>query len=329
MYTASSHASPATTLPREYVHKAAHSEVLLTGWHRDSVDAYTVTAQWPRTHGFYRPARQLHDPMLFVETVRQTIPLLSHVAYDVPLGHHLIWEHFSFSLAPESMRSSTAPAEPVLHVSCTEIERRRGNLAAMTLQVRAERDGQHLGTAVARFTSHSPAIYRRLRGAYGDLQQALDSARPPAPGVMAHQVGRRLHEDVVLAPTRENGRWQLRVDTQHPSLFDHPVDHAPGMLLLEAARQAAHATRSPRPVTAIAMRTRFHRYVELDAPSWIQTSPGSTPDSLSFAVEQDDAVCFSGEVTVSACAVTPQLGLIPTQRVSSPGLTRRDLVSGL
>lgn len=328
MHTATSHAGPATALPREYVHKAAHSEVLLTGWRRSSADAYIVTAQWPRTHGFYRPSHQLHDPMLFVETVRQTIPLLSHVAYDVPFGHHLIWEHFSFSLAPESMRSDAAPAEPVLHVSCAEIERRRGNLAAMTLQVRAERDGRHLGMAAARFTSHSPAIYQRLRGSCGDLQQALDSARPPAPGVMAHQVGRRLHEDVVLAPTREKGRWRLRVDTQHPSLFDHPVDHAPGMLLIEAARQAAHAVRSPRPVTATAMQTRFHRYVELDAPSWIQVSPGSTPDSLGFAVEQDDVVCFSGEITVSASAITSQLGLVPSQRGSAPGLVQRDLVPG-
>ncbi|MFF8392662.1 ScbA/BarX family gamma-butyrolactone biosynthesis protein [Streptomyces sp. NPDC016172] len=300
MHTASALASPATAVPRKYVHKAAHSEVLLTSWHRRSVDEYTVTAQWPRTHSFYRPAQGLHDPMLFAETVRQTIPLLSHVAYDVPFGHHLIWEHFRYSLALESLRNSTEPAELVLHISCTDIERRRGNLAAMRLQLRAERDGQHLGTAEARFTSHSSTVYRRLRGTYGELHNALAAARPPADGVLAHLAGRRLPEDVVLSPTGRSDRWQLRVDTEHPSLFDHPVDHVPGMLLLEAVRQAAQAARTPFPAVAVGMKTAFHRYVELDAPSWIQIWPGENRDRLRFAVEQDSAVCTSGEVSLSA-----------------------------
>ncbi|WP_142212826.1 AfsA-related hotdog domain-containing protein [Streptomyces sp. SLBN-118] len=48
--------------------------------------------------------------------------------------------------------------------------------------------------------------------------------------------GRDRFEDVVLAATDRPDRWQLRVDTTHPILFDHLVDHAPGMLLLEPAR---------------------------------------------------------------------------------------------
>ncbi|WP_336319922.1 ScbA/BarX family gamma-butyrolactone biosynthesis protein [Streptomyces lavendofoliae] len=314
MHTASSPTGSATTLPRQYVHKAAHSEVLLTSWHRRSADEYTVTAQWPRTHAFYRPAHRLLDPMLFAETARQTIPLLSHLAYDVPFGHHLIWDHFSFSLALGNLRNSTVPAELVLHLSCTDVERRRGNFAATTLRLRAERDGRHLGTAEARFTSHSPTVYRRLRGAYGDLRGALAAARPPATAVPAHLVGRRLSEDVVLAPTGCADRWQLRVDTEHPALFDHPVDHVPGMLLLEAARQAAQAARAPLPVVAVGMETVFHRYVELDAPSWIQVTPAVSRDRLRFVVEQGDTVCFSGEVVLSAPVETAGLPYVPAQQ---------------
>ncbi|WP_260845011.1 AfsA-related hotdog domain-containing protein [Streptomyces sp. SLBN-31] len=62
--------------------------------------------------------------------------------------------------------------------------------------------------------------------------------------------------DVVLSPLGQPHRWQLRVDTRHPVLFDHIVDHVPGMLLIEAARQAATATLghttlpSPSPVSS-------------------------------------------------------------------------------
>ncbi|WP_434587175.1 ScbA/BarX family gamma-butyrolactone biosynthesis protein [Streptomyces sp. A5-4] len=297
--TTSELARPETAVPSKYVHKTAHSEVLLTSWHKRSADEYTVTAQWPRTHGFYRLAHQLYDPMLFAETVRQAIPLLSHVAYDVPFGYHLIWEHFSYGLALENLRSSAGPAELVLHISCTGIERRRANLAAMTLQLRAERDGRHLGTAEARFTSHSPAVYRRLRGVHSELNSALAMARPPEKAILAHLAGRRLSEDVVLAPGGRSNCWQLRVDTEHPALFDHPVDHVPGMLILEAARQAAQAARTPVPVVVVGMETKFHRYLELDAPCWIQLFPAARPDRLRFAVEQDNTLCTSGEMSLS------------------------------
>lgn len=317
MHTASALADPATTLPRKYVHKAAHSEVLLTSWHRRAEDEYTVTAQWPRTHAFYRSAHRLHDPMLFAETVRQTIPLLSHVAYDVPLGHHLIWDHFTYTLALESLRESPEPAELVLHLSCTGVERRRGNLAAMTLRLHAERDGRHLGTAEARFTSHSPHIYRRLRGPYGDLRGALAAARPPAEGILARLAGRRLCEDVVLSPTGRDDRWQLRIDTEHPTLFDHPVDHVPGMLLLEAARQAAQAARAPLPAVAVGMATTFHRYVELDAPSWIQLHPTETGARLRFTVEQNDIACFTGEISLSAPDGSPELPFLPAHQTAT------------
>ncbi|MFF8732844.1 AfsA-related hotdog domain-containing protein [Streptomyces sp. NPDC015171] len=49
----------------------------------------------------------------------------------------------------------------------------------------------------------------------------------------------------MLAATERAGRWQLRIEQDHPVLFGHPVDHAPGMLLLEALRQAAHGSPCP------------------------------------------------------------------------------------
>ncbi|MFF7300613.1 AfsA-related hotdog domain-containing protein [Streptomyces sp. NPDC008265] len=63
----SSTASPAnavlsSALRREYVHKSAHSEVLLTGWRPVADDEFVVTAQWPRAHSFYSPGVAAGSP---------------------------------------------------------------------------------------------------------------------------------------------------------------------------------------------------------------------------------------------------------------------------
>ncbi len=316
-------APAANPVPQQLVHKTVRSEVLLTSWKARSDDAYTVTARWPRTHSFYLSAAGLHDPLIFAETVRQTIPLLSHAAYDVPFGHRLIWETFEYRIEPEAMRTRHLPAEVVLNIRGCDITRRRGSLSALTLRVAAERDGVPLGFATARFTSHSPAVYRRLRRAYADTAQAVAAALPPGPAVPPGTVGRHRRDDVVLSATGADHQWALRVDPAHPVLFDHPVDHAPGMLLLEAARQAAHAAASDRaaPAVASAMDCTFLRYVELDAPCLIEAEPLrlSPQDSsrMSITARQHDAVCFAAQVQLAPAPLGPGAPTHPDTRLQT------------
>ncbi|MFD7661792.1 ScbA/BarX family gamma-butyrolactone biosynthesis protein [Streptomyces sp. NPDC059788] len=267
-----------TTVPKEYVHKTALSEVLLTSWQETAPDVHTVTAEWPRAHTFYSSRNRLHDPLLLVETIRQTIPLLSHLAYNVPFGHQLIWDHFTYSLDPEALRTETAPTEIELRIVCSDIKRRKDTLSALTMDVEATRNGVRLGSAVARFTSHAPAIYRRLRGEYGDAREAMARAVPLPPPVAPRRVARAQFESVMLSPTDTRNRWQLRTDTTHPVIFDHPVDHAPGMLLLEAAHQAVHAVLHPLQVIPVGLSTVFTRYAELDAPCWIEATVLGRPE---------------------------------------------------
>jgi hypothetical protein len=120
----------------------------------------------------------------------------------------------------------------------------------------------------------------------------LPPALPPA------VVGRVLPADVVLAPADRPDRWQLRVDTAHPVFFDHPLDHAPGMLLLEAARQAVRArsggTRSP-----VSFHITFHQYAELDEPAWIEATDGPGTD-IQVVGKQGESAVF--ECTVGTAA---------------------------
>lgn len=299
-----------SAVPREYVHKSAHSEVLLTGWRTVAPDEYVVTAQWPRTHSFYTPVAGRHDPLLLAESVRQAIPLLSHVAYEVPFGHRQIWDSFSYAMNPEAAVVGPAPADIELSVSCSDITRRGRRLAGLTLRVTATRDGVFLGRAEAAFSNQPPAVYQRLRGSYADLDRVAARLLPPSPPLAPWRVGRDRSHDVVLAPTGAAHRTRLRTDVTHPVLFDHPVDHAPGMLLLEAVRQAAYGAAFPRPGFLTALEMRFFRYAELDAPCWIETSPapegtgtaGLLPVRVAARQNGEDVFTATATVAVGAAA---------------------------
>ncbi|MFB7669067.1 ScbA/BarX family gamma-butyrolactone biosynthesis protein [Kitasatospora sp. NPDC056138] len=264
------------TVPQHLVHKLDPDEVFLTDWQRTSPDAFTVTARWPENQSFHLAEDGSYEPLLVTETVRQLFPLLCHVGYDIPLDQHLVWESYRYALIPDVLHPGTrlGPVELSLRVLCTDPVRRRGRPVAMTMHVELLRDGMLHARARSRFTIQAPAVYRRLRADHGDASRAMASALPLQPPVPAGESGRHRPEDVLLSPLAGHdgpGRaWQLRVDTSHPKYFDHPVDHVPGMLLLEAARQATQAVLHPHPALPVAMETAFHRYVELDAPCRIE-----------------------------------------------------------
>lgn len=285
-----------TTVPKEYVHRAAVTEVFLTGWRQTDTDTCAVTAQWPRAHTFYGPAGGFHDPLLFSETLRQTVPLLSHAVYGAPMDHKQIWRDLRVSLDPAALRAGLTPADVELEIRCSDVERRAGVLRGMRMDVTATRDGVRLATAATAFSSHSGALYRRLRGAYADAERAMAGAIAPPLPASPELVGRERPYDVVLSPRADDGRWQLRVHTTHPIIFDHPNDHAPGMLLLEAARQAAQHLLGPAPVLATGLDAAFHRYSELDAPAWVTAEPLGD-GRVRVTVEQHDALVFECAVT--------------------------------
>ncbi|BAU83968.1 hypothetical protein SLA_3053 [Streptomyces laurentii] len=268
-----------TTVPREYVHRAALSEVFLTGWHRTGPDTFVVSAQWPRGHSFYSSELGSYDPLMLCETVRQTFPLLAHAAYDMPFGYQLSWRTLRYEVDPACLYVNGVPAEVELRVSCSDIRYIRSLPASIRMRVEVVRDGVSFAVVETDFGCHSPEVYRRLRAGRGDVAGMFVGAPAPTFPLSPGLVARRRDQDVVLSPSGEPGRWRLRVDTTHPVLFDHPVDHVPGMVLLESVRQAAHALNPYRGAALpVSMDVRFSRYVEFDSPCWIEAEalPGSS-----------------------------------------------------
>ncbi|MFI9612428.1 ScbA/BarX family gamma-butyrolactone biosynthesis protein [Streptomyces sp. NPDC052023] len=258
------------------VRKAVRTEALITSWDGISGEAQTVTAHWPARHPFYVQSGR-YSPLLVTETIRQALALLTHTQHDIPLDHRLGWERLRCDIEPGGLKAGHEPASIELLITCTGVTRRRLGSVHLSARVEALRDGVRLATADVRYTTHPPMIYDRLRGAYSDAGEAFARALPLTAPVPPLRVGRTAEKDVVLTPTGTAHTWTLRLDTRHTVLFDHPHDHVPGMVLLEAAGQAALAEAMPRASVAVCFDTTFLRYVEFDQPCLITAEPAE-PD---------------------------------------------------
>ena len=98
-------------------------------------------------------------------------------------------------------------------------------------------------------------------------------------------------------------------DPRNRGLFDHAYDHLPATTLTEAARQlAVLALDRPAETCAVALRSKFLKFAELDAPlvvsTTLPTGPPTGPVDVPTVFVQDGAVVAETTVT-----------LIPTQRL--------------
>ncbi|WP_329113085.1 ScbA/BarX family gamma-butyrolactone biosynthesis protein [Streptomyces sp. NBC_01465] len=260
-----------TTVPREYVHRSSLAEVFLSGCERLDETHFSLTGQWPRAHTFFTSADGArHDPMQAVETIRQVGLYLAHAEFGVPLGHQFLMWDMTVTTNSEHLFIGPVPSELSLIASCTDMKWKGKRLAEFTMHITVERDGVRCAAGGGRFSCIAPAAYRRLRGAAAGARCArrLHPVGADAPTAL----GRILPFDVVLAPGDRPGRWLLDPDPRHPILFDHNADHIPGMVLLEAARQAACSLARPDTLTPSYLHAEFLRYAEFDSPCWVEAS---------------------------------------------------------
>ncbi|MDI5972780.1 ScbA/BarX family gamma-butyrolactone biosynthesis protein [Streptomyces sp. SL13] len=307
-----------TTVPRQYVHRAAVSEVFLTNWETDGTDGFIVGAQWPRGHALFSPRYGQQDPLLLAETIRQAGALLAHAKFDVPLGHHFLMWDLSYTAVPGTLGTAPLPTDLTLRVTCHDVTRRGTQLSSLRYRAEVWRGALRIAVGSAGYNCTSAAVYRRIRGE----RPTVCGTQPTVP-LPPHAVGHTDRRDVVLtdpsdgpfgvdvAPLaahaartgigRPRGTWRLRVDTTHPVYFDHPQDHVPGMLLVEAARQAAQVLLGPGPVHPVALHSTFERYAELTAPCWIEAETGEPDDTgqtpVTVTARQDGETLFSAMLT--------------------------------
>ena len=289
-------APPVVAAIQTLVRKDKSEEALVTEWRELPDLVQEVTACWPQSHAFYTEGNH-YTPLLFTESLRQALALLSHRVHSIPLGHRLGWEQISSWILPTALDVQSSAKKVTLLVSHPSVTRRRMGSVYLVSRIDAVCDGRRIGGAEVRYSAHPPAIYDRLRGPYSSAKDAFGKAIPLTPPVEPALVGRSKPGNVVLTALDQPQTWQLRVDTSHSVLFDHPHDHVPGMVLLEAAAQAAQAA-IPGSV-ATRFDTQFLRYVEFDQPCVVTATPG--PDgAVHVTVTQSNTPVFTSTVATEA-----------------------------
>ncbi|WEH38098.1 hypothetical protein OG233_30250 [Streptomyces sp. NBC_01218] len=279
-------------VPGELVHRARPRDVVPTGWERRAENRFLVSGIWPADHGFFAPADGLHDALLLVESMRQSTILIGHGAYGVPLDHHFLMGSLDFTCDPAHLRAAGSH-EVELEVSLSATTWRAGRLCAMDSRVTVRREGGTAGVGVSSIRILSPRTYARLRGGRTGALRTL----PPGAGVPPHTVGRTRPQDVLLAPASRSDLWQLRVDTGHTTLYQGPKDHIPGMVLIEAARQAAYTLMGPAAFHPAAATNSFARYAEFGEPIWIEARPGQRRNTVVVTGRQEGEEVFRSSVT--------------------------------
>ncbi|MEU7702726.1 ScbA/BarX family gamma-butyrolactone biosynthesis protein [Streptomyces sp. NPDC015492] len=289
----------AAHVPGEFVHRADPADIIPTGWTQLRENRFSVSARWPASHPFFSPvAGDRHDPVLVAETIRQTTMLIAHAEFGVPVDDQFVMWGLSYRADPEALTVDGLSSDVTVDVVCSDLSSRGGRLRDLRTTLVLTRDGRFLGTGTAQARCTSALAYRRIRG---ERMAALGRPVPLIPAVAPHLVGREHSRDVVLGPGNRADQWQLRINTDHGTLFRRPNDHVPGMVLLEAARQAATATIGSETFLPAVMDVSFSRYAELDSPCWIETEvvPGADPSATTVRVEgrQEDHSVFRCTLT--------------------------------
>ncbi|MDT0319923.1 ScbA/BarX family gamma-butyrolactone biosynthesis protein [Streptomyces millisiae] len=238
------------TVDRLLVHRDALGEVFLTDLRRIDDESYAAAAQLPRSHAYYgdhqlRPS--FHDPLLLLEACRQANLAGAHRFYGVAEDDKFILTHLRLTLTHlPSLVVGPAPLPLVMRVRVVNRKERDGRVTGLDYAIELWVDDTVVGTSEMGLRFKTPTDYLTLRlnnrgGRALPSSATLPHVTPGTP-VPPHLVGRHAAQNVVLvdaATTGATGHAGLRTPADHPSMFDHPQDHLPGMVITEGARQLA------------------------------------------------------------------------------------------
>ncbi len=300
------------TVPRSLVHKRRLENVLLTDVRSCGDDRFICAGHLPIAHRFFNePGRSpRRDILFYTELGRQASLAVSHEFLGVSTEDVFIFEQSEAAMARAAWTpASSAAVEPALvEIRIQEITRRRNNAVN---RVVAEHimtiGGEEVFRGTGAWTVQPAALFQRLR------RMAAPRIAPAAPSNVApfpapvHVDGSRASAEHVVITTPEfapdAGAFvaTLIVNETHPYFFDHPCDHVPGMLLLEACAQLALAAARPAqaqpvPLGIAAYAVNFAQFVECGIPTTLSARVNADR-TVQISISQHDIL--SGTTTLT------------------------------
>lgn len=283
------------SISRHLVHKSAVSEVFLTYDAQTGSNSFSIYAQWPRRHFYYKVGSSRIDPVIVAETLRQATIFIAHKYYAVPLAHRFLMSGLGIRLVSNHHREAAdSPVDVYLDVKVDRIKQHRQGIVAFRTNVDFYVQGMLIGRGVGDLQIVNPAVYRRLRTSAAGSATLSSESCPPSALPLVH--GMRLE------PLTDRS-WLVEADTSHPVFFDHAVDHLPGLLIVEAARQAANATAKWTNADLSAFDGVFDHFIELDCPTTIRLDSSRlespTELQLSFSIMQLEVIAGHAAVVLA------------------------------
>ncbi|MEU7278991.1 ScbA/BarX family gamma-butyrolactone biosynthesis protein [Streptomyces sp. NPDC045431] len=295
------------TVDRLLVHRDALGEVFLTDLRQTGEDRYLAGAQLPRSHAYYgdhllRPLS--YDPLLILEACRQAGLAGAHRFFGVAADNKFILTHLRLHVShPRWVTVGSAPLPLAMEARIVSRKERDGRVTGLDYEFTLSAGGTQVGTAHLGLRFKTPNGYLTLRlNNRGGLALPSSATHPQAtPGTLVppHLVGRANPDNVVLvepAVTSSAASALLRVPTGHASLFDHPQDHLPGMVIAEGARQLAlfaalelHGMSTAKTLVTD-VDVRFTRFGELEDDTVLTaeigepTAPGGAVDGVPYTL---------------------------------------------
>ena len=248
-----------STVPRELVHRWGLSEVFMTDIRRVGEGRYIAGAQWPRLHTFYHPLPRVYDSALIVESLRQATILAAHSMEGVLLGQVFLLPEMAVHALDGHSRDPGTPTNVHISLEVDVLQRTARGPAKLQVNAQFYVNGNCIATGTAGARVVDPFTYARMR-----LRSETGGPPRPAIPLRPELVGHRHSEHVVIGESTTGEAWPLHVDETNPIMFDHPLDHVPGALLLEAIRQALRADMRAPHLDFVCFDAMFLKIVELD-----------------------------------------------------------------
>ena len=308
------------TVPRSLVHKRSLDNVLLTEIRAGDDDRFLCAGRLPTAHCFFNDADRTpqKDILFYTELGRQASLAISHAFLDVNTEDVFIFEG-SYATVTQAAWRSQSQAEPVVAVKILEATRRRNHaVSRVVAEHNISLGDDHVFHGIGSWTVQPAALFQRLRrmSTQGRSGTAADAAWDEA-RIRADRFPGECDNVVVsladYVDATDEFVASLIVDDSHPYFFDHPCDHVPGMLLLEACSQLALAafaeTTGAAPGTAgvCAYDVSFAQFVECGHRTTLRAQVDAAETSGSSArspkvrisISQGDVVCGTTTMNVA------------------------------
>lgn len=295
------------SVDRRLLHRRALSEVFLTDTAAVDGQRFLAGAQLPSSHAYFTDhiGHTAVDPVLLLECARQAETYGAHRHLGVDEDTKFVLQSWSMSLPGLFGAHAGDPAELVMEVTTDRPADATTPARSVTYGIRFLIAGQDVGEVRMAVGYLSSATYSFIRTKRRGSPPVSSDDVPAVPATVAAQdVGRSAPVNALLIDPVQDGDGitaGIRTANDNPSMFDHAQDHLPGMVLTEAARQAALLAGQRllgRPAAETALTgfdLDFARFAELDAPTTVGAFP---TDGQSFRVvfRQHDEEIASGTV---------------------------------